>query len=137
MGWKEEWRLRKAWASSGGNMGESTVFPVKILIMNMIAFRQFFVLFHSTFPFQANSLEIMVLSACYQEQLPRFQEIVCLEKGIWRIIKNAGVIQKSFVSYCCVEVYKTHEIYTMQLRLPKVINVQWYRKSLWYSNYYL
>lgn len=43
-------------------------------------------LFHSTSPpptpLQANSLEIMVLSACYQEQLPRFQEIVCLEKGI-------------------------------------------------------
>lgn len=41
-------------------------------------------------PPRANSLEIMVLSACYREQLLRFHEIVCLEKRIWRIIKNAG-----------------------------------------------
>lgn len=33
--------------------------------------------------------------------------------------KECGVIQKSFVSYCCIEVYQTHEIYTMQLRLRK------------------
>lgn len=45
-------------------------------------------------------------------------------KGNMANNKECGIIQKSFVSYCCVEVYKTHEIYTMQLRLRKVINVQ-------------